>query len=289
MGLFDRFRGVARAGTKRASQVDLESRYAQKPELRFLDAYVLDALGVLDDTTADQLVELAPQLAQTFDVEPGPWQRVVELAFKLAPTARETIGNEWAYQLNEALSGGARLNEVDFAHALADSLADEEPSEPLDVDLVVKPVEANPSMMQMLASARQRAEKMGANAGADELQRVFIEARNRWYQTPDDERPDPESMIEALAVVAGDLVCAETDAQWVVYSYGDDAAEFALTDADHERLYKIVESVHERWMLWKDTGLDDYVHGTIHSFSQRRSQQTPPTPDNAPQSQTDVP
>lgn len=289
MGLFDRFRGVARAGTKRTTQAELEERYAEKPGLRFLDAYVLDALGVLDDKTSDQLVELAPRIAETFGVESGPWQRVVELAFKLAPTARETIVNEWSYQLNEAVSEGARLNEVDFAHAIADSLAAEEPPEPLDVDLVVKPVEANPSMMQMLAEARQRAEKMGASAGPDELQRAFIEARNQWYQTPDDARPDPDTMIEALAVAAGEMVRAETDAQWVVYSYGDDAAEFALTDADHERLYKIVESVHERWMLWKDTGLDDYVHGTIHSFAKRLSQDSAVTPDSGPQSQADAP
>ncbi|MDO5728249.1 MAG: hypothetical protein Q4P71_01325 [Actinomycetaceae bacterium] len=267
MGLFDRFRGVARSGSRRSKAAALDERYADKPQLRFLDAYVLDALGVLDDITADQMVELSPRLAHMYEVDEGPWQRVLEQAFSLAPNVRETILNEWGFQLEEAVSKGARLNEVDFAQAVADSIAEEDAADPLDFDLVVKPVEANADMVDALRRAHVRAADMGATASGEELQSVFISQRNAWYHTPEDQRETPDAVIEALAVAAGEMIRESTNTHWVIYSYGDDAVEFGLTDARHERLYKIVESVHERWMLWNDTGLDEYVDGTIRSLT----------------------
>ena len=52
---------------------DLTARYEGRPMIRVLDAWFLDALGALDENAATSMEQLAPRLAQTFNVTPGPW------------------------------------------------------------------------------------------------------------------------------------------------------------------------------------------------------------------------
>lgn len=47
---------------------DLTARYVGKPVLRLLDAYVLDALGALDERTARANEEMAPKLIAALNV-----------------------------------------------------------------------------------------------------------------------------------------------------------------------------------------------------------------------------
>ena len=51
---------------------DLTARYEGRPMIRVLDAWFLDALGALDENAATSMEQLAPRLAQDFNVTHGP-------------------------------------------------------------------------------------------------------------------------------------------------------------------------------------------------------------------------
>lgn len=54
----------------------MTDRYTDQPFLRFVDAWVLDAIGHLDQPTAEYCAAMVPDLRQTFGID-GSWTEIV--------------------------------------------------------------------------------------------------------------------------------------------------------------------------------------------------------------------
>src|SRR3546814_6760898 len=69
-------------------------RYTDKPFLRFIDAWVLKAIGHLDPATESYCQAMVPQLEQSFGVT-GSWERIVEQQMKFGPELPAQILKIW--------------------------------------------------------------------------------------------------------------------------------------------------------------------------------------------------
>ncbi|MDQ1131027.1 hypothetical protein [Microbacterium sp. SORGH_AS_0888] len=96
-------------------------RYDGKPMLRFLDAYVLDALGALDDTTSRRNVEMAPKLAAALHVDATTWQEAVEKAMEMPPDSADALRSMWEHHVYETIAAGSAPDVLAWTHALVDS------------------------------------------------------------------------------------------------------------------------------------------------------------------------
>jgi len=73
---------------------DLSDRYTDKPFLRFVDAWVLQAIGHLDDATAAYCKAMEPQLHKSFGTA-GSWPQIVARQMKLGPELPVQIRKIW--------------------------------------------------------------------------------------------------------------------------------------------------------------------------------------------------
>ena len=97
-----------------------EERYDGNPMLRLMDSYVLDAIGLLDRSTAESLTEQAPMLADALDVEQGTWQQVVERAMGMPDDSQETLSAAWQQYQLEYAQNGEEPDAIAFAHMMVD-------------------------------------------------------------------------------------------------------------------------------------------------------------------------
>jgi len=74
---------------------DLTVRYAGKPLRRLLDAYVLDALGVLDERTARANEKMAPKLIAALNVSASTWQQAIEVSMEMPPSSAQELRVRW--------------------------------------------------------------------------------------------------------------------------------------------------------------------------------------------------
>lgn len=81
----------------------LTDRYTDKPFLRFVDAWVLKAIGQLDEATEAYCKAMVPQLEQSFGTT-GSWEQIVEKQMKFGPDLPAQILEIWE-------SGKARFEE----------------------------------------------------------------------------------------------------------------------------------------------------------------------------------
>jgi hypothetical protein len=65
----------------------MSDRYDDKPFLRYVDAWVLNAIGHLDDATRAYCVAMEPTLRQSLGLA-GNWTAMVEKQMKFAPECR---------------------------------------------------------------------------------------------------------------------------------------------------------------------------------------------------------
>jgi hypothetical protein len=72
----------------------LTDRYTDKPFLRFVDAWVLKAIGHLDTATGDYCKAMEPQLRQSFSAT-GSWTQIVEQQMKFGPELPAQIVKIW--------------------------------------------------------------------------------------------------------------------------------------------------------------------------------------------------
>ncbi|MDJ1114603.1 hypothetical protein [Microbacterium dauci] len=100
---------------------DVADRYDGKPLLRFLDAYVLDALGALDEKTAALAVAMKDKTAAALGVEGDTWQEVIERAMAMPPGAREQLQALWEQHVVLVTEAGQTPDVVAFAHATVDA------------------------------------------------------------------------------------------------------------------------------------------------------------------------
>lgn len=72
----------------------MSDRYTDKPFLRFVDAWVLKAIGHLDAATEAYCKAMAPQLEQSFGAT-GSWEHIVEQQMKFGPELKAQILKIW--------------------------------------------------------------------------------------------------------------------------------------------------------------------------------------------------
>lgn len=96
------------------------ARYEGTPMLRLLDAYVLDAMGVLDDASREQIERLTPELPRILGTGPGTWQEVIAEAMEFPPGLPDRIHAQWQEALKRADTAGGTVDPVAFAHFVCD-------------------------------------------------------------------------------------------------------------------------------------------------------------------------
>jgi hypothetical protein len=84
MGLLDLFK-------KKSHATD---RYAGKPLLRLVDAFVLKSIGELDSATEAGLREMEPKLRQIYGCD-GSWDDIVISVLHFGPDIRTSIHDLW--------------------------------------------------------------------------------------------------------------------------------------------------------------------------------------------------
>jgi hypothetical protein len=98
----------------------LADRYAGRPLVRLLDAYVLDVLGALDEQTAVLAQSMAPKVADALGVSGETWQEVIEKAMGIPPEARNELKAKWEEQVHEVVDQGGTPDVLGFTYALVD-------------------------------------------------------------------------------------------------------------------------------------------------------------------------
>lgn len=98
----------------------MTDRYTDKPFLRFVDAYVLKAIGHLDAATDTYCTAMVPQLEQSFGLK-GTWVQIVEQQMKFPPDLPAQILKIWADgQARFAAGNGEAADPVQFAYIFVD-------------------------------------------------------------------------------------------------------------------------------------------------------------------------
>ena len=98
----------------------MTDRYTDKPFLRFVDAWVLKAIGHLDEATETYCKAMAPQLRQSFGVT-GTWEQIVEQQMKFGPDLPAQIRKIWTDgKARFAEDNGAAPDPVQFAMIFVD-------------------------------------------------------------------------------------------------------------------------------------------------------------------------
>lgn len=98
----------------------MSDRYTDKPFLRFVDAYVLQAIGHLDAATDAYCTAMAPQLEKSFGLK-GSWSQIVAQQMKFAPDLPAQILRIWSEGKARFEEGnGEAADPVQFAMIFVD-------------------------------------------------------------------------------------------------------------------------------------------------------------------------
>ncbi|KTE34033.1 MULTISPECIES: hypothetical protein [unclassified Sphingopyxis] len=73
----------------------MSDRYTDKPFLRFVDAYVLKAIGHLDEATDAYCTAMVPSLEKSFGLK-GTWPQIVAQQMNFMPGLPAQILHTWA-------------------------------------------------------------------------------------------------------------------------------------------------------------------------------------------------
>jgi hypothetical protein len=100
--------------------VDPQRRYAGKPLVRFLDAYVLWTIGALPQEQNSQLQQMTPKLRETWKCSGEHWHEALASAMQFPATLPDAIREMWTK--NKALDSANRskLSPLDFAYLFVD-------------------------------------------------------------------------------------------------------------------------------------------------------------------------
>jgi len=100
--------------------IDLQRRYAGKPLLRLLDAYVLWAIGALPSEQETLLEQMTPKLRQTWNRTEDRWHDVLASRMQFPATMAATIREMWEKNQAIAATSGVTLTPTDFAYVFVD-------------------------------------------------------------------------------------------------------------------------------------------------------------------------
>lgn len=98
----------------------LEARYRGKPFLKFVDAFVLDAIVGLAAEEERLLSAMAPKLAKVFQTA-GTWQEIVAAALGVPANIAEPIRQQWRQAVAAAAAKGVTLEPLQFVYAFVDA------------------------------------------------------------------------------------------------------------------------------------------------------------------------
>jgi hypothetical protein len=88
-------------------------RYAGKPFLKLVDAFVLKAIGHLDPSQDEALQQMTPKLQETFK-RPGTWEEIVMAELRFDPEIRAAIRGLWEKNQAIARQEGVSLTPLEF-------------------------------------------------------------------------------------------------------------------------------------------------------------------------------
>ena len=88
-------------------------RYAGKPFLRLVDAFVLKAIGHLDRSQDAVLQQMTPKLQETFK-RAGNWEEIVMAELRFEPEIRTAIRELWEKNQVIARQNGVSLTPQAF-------------------------------------------------------------------------------------------------------------------------------------------------------------------------------
>jgi hypothetical protein len=98
----------------------VSDRYDGKPFLRYVDAWVLDAIGHLDEPTRAYCVAMEPTLRQSLGLS-GSWQAMVAKQMKFAPELAGRVRRIWEEgKAKFAAGNGHAPDPVQFAFHFVD-------------------------------------------------------------------------------------------------------------------------------------------------------------------------
>lgn len=98
----------------------MSDRYTDKPFLRFVDAYVLQAIGHLDAATDAHCTAMVPQLQKSFGLA-GSWTEIVAQQMKFPPDLPAQILRIWEEGKARFKQGhGEAADPVQFAMIFVD-------------------------------------------------------------------------------------------------------------------------------------------------------------------------
>lgn len=98
----------------------MTDRYTDKPFLRFVDAWVLKAIGHLDAATEAYCTAMVPSLEKSFGFK-GSWEQIVAQRMKFAPGLSAQILKIWTDGKARFEEGnGQPADPVQFAYIFVD-------------------------------------------------------------------------------------------------------------------------------------------------------------------------
>jgi hypothetical protein len=102
------------------------NRYEGKPFLKFVDSFILKAIGELDPVLEEKLEAATPKLREVFS-STGSWQEIVMAQLDFSPEVRDEIRALWKTNQELAKQAGGELTPMQFVTVfVADNIMDGE-------------------------------------------------------------------------------------------------------------------------------------------------------------------
>lgn len=96
-------------------------RYKDKPLLRLLELYVLDAIGKLEEKDRALLEKMTPKLCETFGTK-GTWKQAIEKAMEFPSHMPGLIAENWEKNLEKLTEEQKlQLNPEEYAMQFVDN------------------------------------------------------------------------------------------------------------------------------------------------------------------------
>ena len=95
-------------------------RYKDKPLLRLLELYVLDAIGKLEEKDRALLEQMTPKLCETFGTK-GTWKQAIAKGMEFPSHMPSLIAENWEKNLKLAKEQKLQLNPQEYAMQFVDN------------------------------------------------------------------------------------------------------------------------------------------------------------------------
>ncbi|SHG54045.1 hypothetical protein [Massilia sp. CF038] len=89
------------------------NRYEGKPFLKYVDSFILKAIGQLDPAMDAKLVAVTPKLQETLECD-GTWEDIVMAQLDFGPEVRDEIRRLWEANQVLAKQAGGELTPMQF-------------------------------------------------------------------------------------------------------------------------------------------------------------------------------